>query len=266
MAEQEEVENVEQVDDAQANEPKDEQPEPQQEEEDAPKDDEEESPQHDDPKDKEPESPKDEEEVVKEDDTDAPKEEPTQEEEKKEEPKAEVAPKKKKKRKKKKAAVSGDDESDAYWQKLSKKGSEINWYCLKLAGKVGTTDKLQFVQEGSGGASEIVDFLKDKEKQIVFILLKCITTDDAKSVRAKFIFLRVIGSAVKTMQKAKLTGSIGKIDGRFPCKHLTIDCSEKCADDLEPKKLVKELLRVGGAHKPDKMSFGPDQEVILKDL
>merc|ERR1712190_556948 len=120
-------------------------------------------------------------------------------EEPKEEPKAEVAPKKKKKRKKK-AAASGDDESDAYWQKLSKKGSEINWYCLKLAGKVGTTDKLQFVQEGSGGASEIVDFLKDKEKAIVFILLKCITTDDAKSVRAKFIFLRVIGSAVKTMQ------------------------------------------------------------------
>merc|ERR1711971_212031 len=201
--------------------------------------------------------------VVKEDDTDAPKEEPTQEEETKEE----LAPKKKtKKKRKKKAAASGDDESDAYWQKLSKKGSEINWYCLKLAGKVGTTDKLQFVQEGNGGASEIVDFLKDKEKQIVFILLKCITTDDAKSVRAKFIFLRVIGSAVKTMQKAKLTGSIGKIDGRFPCKHLTIDVSEKCADDLEPKKLVRELLRVGGAHKPDKMSFGPDQEVILKDL
>merc|ERR1712039_8247 len=207
---------------------------------------------------------KDEEPKEEEQKEEAPKQE---EEEKEEEPKAEVAPKKKtKKKRKKKKKAGGDDESEEYWQKLSKKGSEINWYCLKLAGKVGTTDKLQFVQEGSGGASEIVDFLKDKEKQIVFILLKCITTDDAKSVRAKFIFLRVIGSAVKTMQKAKLTGSIGKIDGRFPCKHLTIDVSEKCADDLEPKKLVRELLRVGGAHKPDKMSFGPDQEVILKDL
>merc|ERR1712039_30539 len=193
---------------------------------------------------------------------------PKQEEEEKEEPKTEEAPKKKKgkKKKKKKAAASGDDESEEYWQKLSKKGSSINWYCMKLAGKVGTTDKLQFVQEGEGGASEIVEFLKDKEKNIMFLLLKCITTDDAKSVRAKFLYLRMIGSGVKTMQKAKLTGSVGKIDGRFPCKHLTIDISEKCADDLEPKKLVKELLRVGGAHKPDKMSFGPDQEVILKDL
>merc|ERR1712039_700903 len=239
MAEQEEVENVEQVDDAQPKEDEEQEIE-------APKKDDADVPNDEDvPKDDEADVPKEEEEEAPKDDVskdeepkeevEAPKEEeqkeeaPKQEEEEKEEPKTEEAPKKKKgkKKKKKKAAASGDDESEEYWQKLSKKGSSINWYCMKLAGKVGTTDKLQFVQEGEGGASEIVEFLKDKEKAIVFILLKCITTDDAKSVRAKFIFLRVIGSAVKTMQKAKLTGSIDKIDGRFPCKHLTIDVSEK---------------------------------------
>merc|ERR1712048_137674 len=231
---------------------------PKDDEADVPKEEEQEEPKDDVPKD---EDPKEEVEAPKEEEQ---KEEAPKQEEEKEEPKTEEAPKKKKgkKKKKKKTAASGDDESDEYWQKLSKKGSSINWYCMKLAGKVGTTDKLQFVQEGEGGASEIVEFLKDKEKNIMFLLLKCITTDDAKSVRAKFLYLRMIGSGVKTMQKAKLTGSVGKIDGRFPCKHLTIDISEKCADDLEPKKLVKELLRVGGAHKPDKMSFGPDQGFI----
>ena len=221
----------------------------------------------------------------KEDEVEAPKqeEEVAPKEEQKEE-----APKKKtgKKKKKKKAASNGNNASGDYWKKLSKKGSSINWYCLKLSGNVGSTSDLEFVQEGEGGASEIVQFLGDKEKNIMFILMKCITTDDAKSVRAKFIYLRcvlcvcadvdamshniffdrVLGSKVGMMKKAKLTPSLGKIDDQFPCKHLTMDISEKCAEDLDPVKLTKELLRIGGAHKPDKMSFGPDQEVILKEL
>merc|ERR1712130_587249 len=156
----------------------------------------------------------------------------------------------------------GDNaESTRIWQKLS-----INWYILKLDGKVGKTTKLTLVKEGNGGAEEIVDFLKDHPKSMMFGLLKSITTDNAMSVRAKFIYLRFIGSGVKTMTKAKLTGSIGKIDDQFPCKHLTIDINEKCADDLSPKKMAKELLRVGGAHKPDKIEFGPNQEVLVKDL
>eukprot|EP00484_Ammonia_sp_Unknown_P004728 CAMPEP_0197062562 /NCGR_PEP_ID=MMETSP1384-20130603/146012_1 /TAXON_ID=29189 /ORGANISM="Ammonia sp." /LENGTH=68 /DNA_ID=CAMNT_0042498577 /DNA_START=146 /DNA_END=352 /DNA_ORIENTATION=+ len=68
------------------------------------------------------------------------------------------------------------------------------------------------------------------------------------------------------MTKAKLTGFLGKIDDAFPCKHLTIDLNEKCEEDLQPAKLAKELLRVGGAHKPDAMNFGPNQEVLMKDL
>eukprot|EP00487_Bulimina_marginata_P005332 TRINITY_DN23113_c0_g1_i1.p1 TRINITY_DN23113_c0_g1~~TRINITY_DN23113_c0_g1_i1.p1 ORF type:complete len:140 (+),score=15.81 TRINITY_DN23113_c0_g1_i1:105-524(+) len=132
---------------------------------------------------------------------------------------------------------------------------------MKLAGKVGSTTTLTLVKEGSGGAAEIVDFLKDKEKSIMFGLLKCVTTDNAKSVRAKFIYLRIIGSKVKTMSKAKLTPSTGKIGDQFPCKHLTIDLSEDCADTLDPDGLTKELLRVGGAHKPDLFNFGPDQVV-----
>ena len=45
-----------------------------------------------------------------------------------------------------------------------------------------------------------------------------------------------------------------------------MDINEKCAEDLQPEKLAKELLRVGGAHKPDKMSFGPDQEVDVTNM
>ena len=41
--------------------------------------------------------------------------------------------------------------------------------------------------------------------------------------RWKAIYLRVIGSGVKMMSKAKLTPTLGKIDDNFPCKHLTVE-------------------------------------------
>eukprot|EP01084_Bolivina_argentea_P129080 228040_1 len=112
----------------------------------------------------------------------------------------------------------------------------------------------------------MMEFLKTQEKAILFCLLKCTTTDDSKSVRGKFIYLRFIGSKVGAMVKAKLTPTLGKIDDNFPCKHLTLDLNEKCEDDLSPTKLATELLRVGGAHKPDRMAFGPNQVVNVKDL
>lgn len=45
-----------------------------------------------------------------------------------------------------------------------------------------------------------------------------------------------------------------------------LDINENCADDLKPEKMATELLRVGGAHKPDTMNFGPDQDVDVKSL
>jgi len=196
----------------------------------------------------------------------APKEEPKKEEPKVEEEKKEDKPKKKKKKKKKSSkAAPGDCQADELWKKISaKKGAEINWYILKLKSK--KNEDMELVTSGNGGAVEVVEFLSDKTKNIFFGLLKCVTTDDAMSVRSKFIYIRFVGSAVKSVAKAKLTTSMGKIDDKFPCKHLTMDLNEKCADDMKPIKMAKELLRVGGAHKPDKISFGPDQDVDVKSL
>mmetsp|Transcript_62975 Transcript_62975/g.100029 ORF Transcript_62975/g.100029 Transcript_62975/m.100029 type:complete len:259 (-) Transcript_62975:1020-1796(-) len=203
----------------------------------------------------------------------APAEEPAKEEaaaaeEVKEEPKAEPAKKKKSGKKKKKAAASAaadSGEAQALWDRISaKKGGDINWYAMELAGKPGTTTNLKEVQTGSGGAKEIIEFAADKSNKVMFVLLKAVTTDDSKSVRSKFIFIRIIGSGVKTMTKAKLTPALGKIDDHFPCKHLTLDLNEKCEADLAPEKLARELLRVGGAHKPDQISFGPGQDIDVK--
>eukprot|EP01084_Bolivina_argentea_P005851 11056_1 len=238
-----------------------------QEEEEAPKEEEEAPKEEEEAPKEEEEAPKEEEEAPKEPEPEV-KEEPKAEEAPKEEAKEEPKPKKKGKKKKKKKSSKSEDSGEAQtvWKKLSKQESSINWYLLKLDGKPGKTTNLTFVKEGDGGAAEIADFLKEESKAVYFGLLKCVTTDDSKSVRGKFIYLRFIGSGVKSITKAKLTTSLGKIDDQFPCKHLSLDINEKCADDLTPKKLAVELLRVGGAHKPDKMNFGPNQEVFMKDL
>jgi len=201
-----------------------------------------------------------------------PVEEEKVEEAKEEAPKEEPKKKKgKKKRKKKvKAAADGDGAvARTYWDKISVKNQKaLNWYVLKLAGKVGTTTDLEFVSEGKGGAKELVEFFanEDQKKSILFALLQCVTTDDAKSVRSKFVYFRFIGSGVKTITKAKMTTYLGKIDDHFPCKHLTMNINEKCAEDMEPKKMATELLRIGGAHKPDTISFGAGQDVDVDSL
>ena len=41
---------------------------------------------------------------------------------------------------------------------------------------------------------------------------------------------------------------------------------EKCADDMQPKKMATGLLMMGGAHKPETISFGVDQVVDVKSL
>jgi len=200
------------------------------------------------------------------------KEEPKVEEAKEEAPKEEPKKKKgkKKKKKKMKAAADGDGAvAQTYWDKISVKNQKnLNWYVLKLAGKVGTTTDLEFVSEGNGGAKELVEFFanENQKKSILFALLQCVTTDDAKSVRSKFVYFRFIGSGVKTITKAKMTTYLGKIDDHFPCKHLTMNINEKCEDDMEPKKMATELLRIGGAHKPDTISFGAGQDVDVDSL
>ena len=97
----------------------------------------------------------------------------------------------------------------------------------------------------------MVGYLKGESKSIIFALLKCKTIDDSQSVRFKFIFVRFVGSGVRFMDKAKLTPTLGKISDCFPVKHLSLDAYEdSCEHKLNPRKLARELLRIGGAHKP----------------
>ena len=50
-----------------------------------------------------------------------------------------------------------------------------------------------------------------------------------------------------------------QLDHEFPVKHITLNLDDDL-DEFTDEKLVREFLRVGGAHKPNKYVFGPGQE------
>ena len=149
---------------------------------------------------------------------------------------------------------------DEAWKAISKKsGVKFNWFMFNLTKKL----KLKFNQAGRGGLAECKAFLQTQSKTLLFGLLRVESTDRGGSKRAKFIFVRFVGSAVPFMQKAKLTPQLGKIEDQFPVKHMSLDLDENTISfEIEP--LAKEFLRIGGAHKPDAYVFGPGQKFNVK--
>jgi hypothetical protein len=153
-------------------------------------------------------------------------------------------------------APSGLDLESA-WDAISSDKPKINWYCASVSAKIAA----EFDRAGTGGLSELVAYLKTKKSNIIFALLRVNSMDHGGSKRAKFIFVRHVGSGVPVMKKAKLTPQLGKIADVFPVKHISLDSNEDCDATLDPSALTKEFLRVGGAHKPDAYEFGPGQSV-----
>jgi len=162
-----------------------------------------------------------------------------------------------------KGAPSGDIPADlnpeSAWKAISANHPSINWYLLGLNKKMDVV----FKQAGQKGLEELITVLKGSAGNLLFGLLRVNSNDKGGSKRAKFLFIRFVGSTVGTMQKAKLTPKLGKISESFPVKHLTYDLSEDLTD-FSIETISREMLRVGGAHKPDSFDFGPNQAFICQ--
>jgi len=140
----------------------------------------------------------------------------------------------------------------------------FNWFSTKLADSSLKTTGLTIDKVGTGGLNELVETMKGEKDHIIFFLLRCDTSDDVGSARAKFVFGRFKGSGVKFMQKAKLTPNLGAFADQFQVKHLSKDADEGM-QDWTTEKLAKEFLRIGGAHKPKRYSFGPNATYTVPD-
>jgi len=145
------------------------------------------------------------------------------------------------------------------WKTLSRDNPPFNWYLMTVDNK----QSLTYVSRGSGGLKEVSNFLRAKKTELFFGLLRVNSLDEGGSKRAKFIYMRFVGTEVPVMKKAKVTPSLGKIGEQFPVKHLSLDLNEDLSH-FDVESLSKEFLRVGGAHKPDKYEYGPNQMYDIK--
>jgi len=144
------------------------------------------------------------------------------------------------------------------WRAVSADPPSINWYLFTVDKKLDLT----FKQAGQNGLKEFINVLKSSSAELLFGLLRVNTNDrGGTSMRAKFVFVRFVGSKVGVMQKAKLTPKLGKIGDAFPVKHLSYDLNEEVTN-FTIEALSKEMVRVGGVH--ESFDFGPDQIYICK--
>jgi len=137
------------------------------------------------------------------------------------------------------------------WKAVSAESPPINWYLCGVDKKI----ELVFKVAGKGGFEELTNVLKNSSTELLFGLLRVNSNDRGGSKRAKFVFIRFVGTNVSVMQKGKLTPRLGKIGDSFPVKHMTYDLTEDLSN-FTIETLAKEMLRVGGAHKPDSFDFG----------
>jgi len=144
----------------------------------------------------------------------------------------------------------------------NKNGGEQWWQAYELV-KKGMKIKITFAQEGKGddaGLSGLAKFLSDKKAGIYRCIMRIQSEDDHGSKRQKYFFIKFQGTGAPVMAKSLCGQVSGKVDKCFTTKHKTMDIDENDMDELEMKSMGKLLLRVGGAHKPDKYVFGPGEE------
>jgi len=155
--------------------------------------------------------------------------------------------------------IPKDLNTDSAWKAISADPPSINWYLCGVDKKT----ELVFSRAGQQGLEEITTVLKSSGSELQYGLLRVNSNDKGGSKRAKFVYIRFVGTGVNVMQKAKVTPKLGKIGDAFPVKHLTYDLTEDLAN-FTIDTIAKEMLRVGGAHKPDSFDFGPNQEFVCK--
>lgn len=156
---------------------------------------------------------------------------------------------------------TSDPEIRSTWDEMTAENSEKNYLVLNFADK----KTLKISSSGTGGIEELRS--KFDPDEVMFAILKVDALDVKKNVtsrRTKFIFLTWIGPNVSVLKKARVSIQSSDVKDAFPGLALQIDIYEQ--EDLDAIQVVKNLLKVGGAHTPTHYKLGPNIEISVSDL
>merc|ERR1712039_211749 len=144
---------------------------------------------------------------------------------------------------------------------MGKSESESKWwiYFTVAINRKGATMTLEGEDESNGsGQPGLRQILIDASDKCIVALLRVGSTDRGGSKRSKFIYIQYCGNDVGVMKKAKFPMAISKLSPAFSAKAVSYQCDTEDVKDgaIDPKTILKDLLKAGGAHKPDHYMFG----------
>ncbi|KAL6076867.1 Drebrins and related actin binding protein [Balamuthia mandrillaris] len=104
-------------------------------------------------------------------------------------------------------------------------------------------DKLAVRATGSGGFDEVADQFKDDECAYAYVR---VTTGDAESKRAKFVFVAWTGESAGILRKAKV--SVHKANVKSVFRDFAVEVHAAERDDLNHEKVLAVVKKAGGAN------------------
>jgi len=123
------------------------------------------------------------------------------------------------------------------YQDVRSDKTETNWLLIAID---GTTANLK--GSGTGGLEELKSSLS--EDQVLFGYLR-VTSGDAESKRAKFVFISWCGDKVGALKRAKT--SVQKADIKKVIKDFTIEFHAETMDEVDETEIMNRVRKAGGA-------------------
>lgn len=153
--------------------------------------------------------------------------------------------------------------------------ANATWMLMQLK-----QNELQLIQTGKNGYCEMVTQLDQNEIMfgILVILAKdncnnsnnnsttgTSTSENNVSIRRRYVFFTFTGSHVSPFQTAQQAIHGPEIQALFPgvTIHMEADAS---LSTFTQKKIAQQLLKSTGAHAPNRISFGPNDEHSISEL
>mmetsp|Transcript_6914 Transcript_6914/g.12207 ORF Transcript_6914/g.12207 Transcript_6914/m.12207 type:complete len:162 (+) Transcript_6914:178-663(+) len=152
--------------------------------------------------------------------------------------------------------VSWPEDADSRIEALmDDKNRDVDFVIFSLEGKKDMVLNEDHI--GKGGRAKVEEILKENDDKVMVGAFLALGVDDREvtvSIRRKYIHFIFVGSGVSVMTKGRVNSQSGEFKNKFSGCHLYLQLMGDL-DDLQEAALEKELLSIGGAHKPGRYDW-----------
>jgi len=137
-----------------------------------------------------------------------------------------------------------------------------NWVAIDIC-QANKRKKLRAALGGSGsdGLAGLIQNINENPNRMLYVGIQINSTDPGGSERSKYVFTKYIGETLPLKVKASGATVDGDAMSQFQNKHITINGvgATDYKEHYTLKNIGNLLLKVGGAHKPEKYLCGEEE-------